>query len=201
MARKIASIIGTFEEMDTREACKNGRFLRIKVMVDLKSPLKRGIVVKFKEKNLRVHFKYERLPTFCFVCGRIGHQLKDCESLEELTEEGFEELEEQDLSYGQWLRASPLPKMSEQVRKKESSSGTCSKNLFNAPSSRSRCDPKEKGLMEENEVQQVHEGGDPRVLVSENSKAKLDGLDIETVAESLGAVDLSVAEPVETMKR
>ncbi|XP_058746499.1 uncharacterized protein LOC131619419 [Vicia villosa] len=194
MARKIGSIFGTFEEMDTREACRNGRFLRIKVTVDLKSPLKRGTVVKFKEKNLRVHFKYERLPTFCFVCGRIGHQLKNCESLEELIEEGFEELEEQDLSYGQWLRVSPLPKMSEQVRKKESSSGTCSKNLFNASSSQSRFDPKEKGLLEENEVQQNHEGGDPEGLVSEKSKANLDGLDIETVAEFLGDVDLSVAE-------
>ncbi|XP_058749387.1 uncharacterized protein LOC131622377 [Vicia villosa] len=170
MARKIGSIIGTFEEMDTREACRNGRFLRIKVTVDLKLPLKRGTMVKFKEKNLRVHFKYERLPTFCFVCGRIGHQLKDCESLEELTEAGFEELEEQDLSYGQWLRASPLPKMSDQVKKKESSSGNCSKSLFNAPSSQSRCEPKEKGLLEDNEVQQAQEGGDPKRLVSVNSK-------------------------------
>lgn len=75
--------------------------MMIKVLIDLNLPLKREIMVKFKEKNLRVHFKYERLPTFCFVCGRIGHQLKDCEALEDLTEEGFEELEEQDLSFGQ----------------------------------------------------------------------------------------------------
>lgn len=100
MARKIGAIVGTFEEMDVRETCRNGRFLRIKATIDLKLPLKRGTIVKFKEKNLRMHFKYERMPTFCFVCGRIGHQLKDCEALEDLTEEGFEELEEQDLSYG-----------------------------------------------------------------------------------------------------
>src|SRR3954471_16744334 len=100
MARKLGGILGKFEEMDMREANRNGRFLRIKVTLDLKLPLKRGTVVKFKEKNLRIHFKYERLPTFCFVCGRLGHQMKDCEAVEDLSEEGYEELEEQDLSYG-----------------------------------------------------------------------------------------------------
>ncbi|KAI5439210.1 hypothetical protein KIW84_024843 [Lathyrus oleraceus] len=56
------------------------------------------MIVKFKEDNLRVHFKFERLPIFCFVCGQIGHQLKDCEALEELNDEGFEEIEEHELS-------------------------------------------------------------------------------------------------------
>lgn len=59
-----------------KEANINGRILQIKVTLDLKMPLKRGNVVRFKVKNLRVHFKYERLPTFCYVSGRLGHQLK-----------------------------------------------------------------------------------------------------------------------------
>ncbi|XP_058742109.1 uncharacterized protein LOC131614556 [Vicia villosa] len=114
MAKKIGGIIGTFEKMDQKEAHKNGRFLRIKVTMDLKQPLKRGTVVKFKEKILRVHFKYERLPTFCFVCGRIGHQLKDCEALGDISEGGVKDIEEQDLSFGLWLRASPLPRAMEE---------------------------------------------------------------------------------------
>lgn len=85
MARKIGNIIGAFEEMDYREACRMGRFLRIKVLIDLKNPLKRGTIVKFKEKDKR---------------GLRINVWKDCESLEELTKEGFEELDEQDLSYG-----------------------------------------------------------------------------------------------------
>ncbi|CAI8609824.1 unnamed protein product [Vicia faba] len=75
MARKLGGILGVFEEMDQKEAHKNGRFLRIKVTIHLKQPLKRGTIVRFKDKNLCVHFKYEILPTFCFICGRVRHQL------------------------------------------------------------------------------------------------------------------------------
>lgn len=79
--------------------------------MDLKNPFKRGTVVKFKTNNLRVHLKFKRLPILCFVCGRRGHQLKDYEALEELDDEGFEEIEEQELLYSQWLRVSPQPKI------------------------------------------------------------------------------------------
>lgn len=48
--------------------------------MDLKQPLKRGTMVRFNDKNLRVHFKYEKLPTFRFVCGRLGHKIKDYEA-------------------------------------------------------------------------------------------------------------------------
>ncbi|XP_058761605.1 uncharacterized protein LOC131634999 [Vicia villosa] len=156
MARKLGGILGTFEEMDLREAHRNGRFLRIKVSLDLKQPLKRGTVMQFKEKNLRVHFKYERLPTFCFTCGRVGHQLKDCEAARDLSEEGFEELEEQDLSYGAWLRASPLPRVPEEPKKKETNSSSCSKSLFNISSGQSHYEMKGKGKeVEEGEVEQI----------------------------------------------
>lgn len=85
--------------------------------------------------------------------------------------------------------------MVDEVRKKESSSSTCSKNFLNAPSSQSRCEPKEKGLAEDNEVQQSKEGGALIENVPEISKYNQRGLDIETLAESLGVVDLSVAKP------
>ncbi|XP_058754368.1 uncharacterized protein LOC131627544 [Vicia villosa] len=208
MAKKIGGILGTFEEMDPREVCKNGRFLRIKVTLDLKAPLKRGTVVKFKEKILRVHFKYERLPSFCFVCGRIGHQMKDCEAVEDLSEEGFEELEEQDLSYGLWLRASPLPKMGEEQTKRDSSSGTCSRSLFNVSSGQSRCEAKTREMGDDQEVQQAKLTGErPKEIGGavpeakqkpEVNKEKIP--EIEKVAESFGAVALSVEETGETSR-
>ncbi|XP_058776207.1 uncharacterized protein LOC131650519 [Vicia villosa] len=194
MAKKLGGILGVFEEVDQKDAHRNGRFLRIKVTLDRKLPLKRGTVVRFKEKNSKVFFKYERLPTFCFICGRLGHQLKDCEAVGELSEEGFEELEEQDLSYGVWLRASPLPRIPEEQKKKDSNSSSCSRSLFNISSDQSKCETKNKDK-EEGEVNQVTtvvEGSKPR----EDSKVKEgpapeNRLEIEAVAESLGSVDIS----------
>ncbi|XP_058725646.1 uncharacterized protein LOC131596933 [Vicia villosa] len=86
--------------------------------------------------------------------------------------------------------------MNEEVKKKDSSSGTCSRNLFNASSSQSRCDKKEKELADENEVQQPKEGGANIEKNLELNRSILNEVDIETVAESLRAVDLSLAAPV-----
>ncbi|CAI8592124.1 unnamed protein product [Vicia faba] len=99
MVRKVGGVLGVFEEMDQKEPYRNSRFLRIKVTLDLKQPLKRGTVVRFKDKTLQVHFKYEWLLTFCFACGRLGYQLKDYDALGDLREEGFKDIKEQELSY------------------------------------------------------------------------------------------------------
>ncbi|XP_058783430.1 uncharacterized protein LOC131658113 [Vicia villosa] len=192
MAKKLGNIIGTFEEMDAKEAHRNGRFLRVKVTLDLKEPLKRGTVVTFKEKKIRVHFKYERLPIFCFICGRMGHQIKDCEAIEELNEEGFEDIEEQDLAFGQWLRASPLPKLTDESKNRESSSSLCSKDLFNASSSQSRCEIKGKDKEEDVEVQQITTVANNQSRGNkEEEVGPKNQVDVETVAETLGAVMLS----------
>ncbi|XP_058763301.1 uncharacterized protein LOC131636707 [Vicia villosa] len=198
MAKKLGGILGEYVEMDQKEAHRNGRFLRLKVKMDLKKPLKRGTVVRFKEKNLRVHFKYERLPTFCFVCGKIGHQMKDCEEVGDLSEEGFENLEEQDLSFGMWLRASPLPRVQDDQKKKESTSSSCSRSLFNLSSGQSRCEEKGKEKeVDEGEVNQKNTG--PTLIEGEKDELpivkvdppKKNVLEIEAMAESFGAVDIS----------
>ncbi|XP_058752497.1 uncharacterized protein LOC131625674 [Vicia villosa] len=192
MAKKLGNIMGSFEEMDSKEAHRTGRFLRIKVLINLKEPLKRGTVVTFKDKKIRVQFKYERLPLFCFVCGRMGHQMKDCEVVEDLNEEGFEELEEQDLAFGQWLHASPLPKITDEGRRKESSSSMCSRELFNVSSSQSRCGAKGKEKGAENEVMQNAEAIQSANKEKDRGKeSQFKSVDVESVAESLGAVALS----------
>ncbi|CAN1316778.1 hypothetical protein LINPERPRIM_LOCUS30193 [Linum perenne] len=48
--------------------------MRLRVSIDIRQPPKR-------EKKTSVNggegvtgiFRYERLPTFCFICGQIGH--------------------------------------------------------------------------------------------------------------------------------
>ncbi|MBA0637652.1 hypothetical protein Godav_024773, partial [Gossypium davidsonii] len=42
-------------------------------------PLRRGIFVSLDNKSQRwISFKYEKLPLFCFGCGRLGHEIPDC---------------------------------------------------------------------------------------------------------------------------
>ena len=55
-----------------------GRHLRIRVSIDLLKPLKRGITIHLNGKSHWVTFKYEKLPMFCFNCGRIIHGEKGC---------------------------------------------------------------------------------------------------------------------------
>ncbi|KAK5793418.1 hypothetical protein PVK06_034564 [Gossypium arboreum] len=55
---------------------------RIKVLVDARKPLRRGIFVAVGDKRqVWLPFKYESLPNFCFGCGIIGHNVKDCTEL------------------------------------------------------------------------------------------------------------------------
>jgi hypothetical protein len=191
MAKKLGNIIGQFEETDPLERNRTGRFLRLKASIDPRKPLKRGTVIKSQDRNLKVYFKYERLPTFCFVCGRIGHQLKECEEASDLEEAGYEELEEKELGFGPWLRASPLPKPSYEPRK-ESSSGACSKNLFDSTST-SKNEGTEKGKTNEVEVEQQKKPAQdevPKTVVVLNDK-EITFKEVESVAETLGTVALS----------
>lgn len=51
-----------------------------------------------------MHFKYERLPNFCYQCGLLEHDLKDCKHKDEINKEG----EMGEFQYGPWLRGDPV---------------------------------------------------------------------------------------------
>ncbi|KAK4412729.1 hypothetical protein Salat_2920100 [Sesamum alatum] len=46
-------------------------------------------------------FTYEKLPTFCYGCGILGHIYRDCA---QRLDAGFRERDESKLPYGAWLR-------------------------------------------------------------------------------------------------
>ncbi|KAM7250940.1 hypothetical protein ACFE04_022823 [Oxalis oulophora] len=85
----IGQRIGKVVEVDKRW----GRFLRVRITVNILEPLMRGLTLNLQGKDMWVSFKYERLPSFCHGCGLIDHKVAECTSL---FEPGL---------YGGWLRA------------------------------------------------------------------------------------------------
>lgn len=75
-------------------------YFRVRVSIPLDVPLKRRM--KLKKSNADwswVYFKYEGIPTFCFICGLVGHSDKFCEKLFDASMEAVEK------PYGTWMRA------------------------------------------------------------------------------------------------
>ncbi|TXG70052.1 hypothetical protein EZV62_004987 [Acer yangbiense] len=102
-ARWLAEQISAVIELpsDSRECW--GKFIRVKVQIDISKPLKRWLRLKLGKADeiVVVGLKYERLPDFCFACGRIGHIIKEC--VDEEAKKGA--LEGSPLRFGQWLKA------------------------------------------------------------------------------------------------
>lgn len=80
VARLIGDSIGSVEEIDVKKGeVAWGEFIRVTVRLNITKPLMRG-----KRINLGPHgscwvrFVYDRLPNFCYVCGRLGHNHRDC---------------------------------------------------------------------------------------------------------------------------
>jgi hypothetical protein len=77
----LANYIGSFVEYDKNNNSSFWRqYMRLRVRIDVRLPLKKDTKVKDKEgKWCSVKFKYEKLGIFCFVCGIMGHAENKCE--------------------------------------------------------------------------------------------------------------------------
>ncbi|KAL8456798.1 hypothetical protein ACS0TY_034875 [Phlomoides rotata] len=77
----LGNFIGKFLEYDnSNRGAAWMTYMRIRVEVDTDIPLKRWKKMGNKEGgSFLVHFKYEKLNSFCFVCGLLGHTENFCE--------------------------------------------------------------------------------------------------------------------------
>ena len=80
----IGEELGSFIEMDVDEDdTAVGRYLRIKVRLDIRKPLMRGVTVLVgasEEKKAWCPLEYDFLPDFHYTCGIIGHTDRVCDT-------------------------------------------------------------------------------------------------------------------------
>jgi hypothetical protein len=63
------------------------KYMRIRVLIDVRKPLKRQKKIKKQgAESIMVQFKYERLGTFCYVCSILGHSDLKCPKLFDATD-------------------------------------------------------------------------------------------------------------------
>lgn len=103
VVQDVGNYLGKFIESDQNNFIGVWRdYLRVRVSISLDMPLKRRMKLKKNaEQWCWVNFKYEAIPTFCFICGLIGHSEKFCERIFEAPIETIEK------PYGLWMRAEP----------------------------------------------------------------------------------------------
>ncbi|WKA07960.1 hypothetical protein VitviT2T_025728 [Vitis vinifera] len=111
IAQNIGSCLGEFLESDPNNYLGAKKdYMRIRIKFDVLKPLKKMINLKKPkgEGMIQVTIRYERLPTYCFQCGMLGHGEKFCR-LNYATEKGVSVR-----NYGPELRA--LPRRAAQLR-------------------------------------------------------------------------------------
>lgn len=83
VGKTLAACLGEFLEYDTKNTSGFWRpYMRLRVLLDVRKPLLRSKKIR-KEGGLPViaTFKYEKLGSFCYLCGLLGHNDDLCPQL------------------------------------------------------------------------------------------------------------------------
>ncbi|KAL0433730.1 UNVERIFIED_CONTAM: hypothetical protein Slati_2707300, partial [Sesamum latifolium] len=103
----IGNKLGKFCDIEMDElGCSWGSTLRIRVALNVNVPLKRVLkLCSARGAELLVHFTYERLPNFCYLCGKLGHIGKyyELHFSADFVDPGS------DSPYGSWMRPTIQP--------------------------------------------------------------------------------------------
>jgi hypothetical protein len=99
--QKLGASVGMVEEVDVDDDAPGwGKYLRVKISLDLNKPLARGRMLHVRNRSIWIAFKYEKLPKFCYKCGTILHGQQGCNRDGNLRSPSKDD----DQPYGPWLR-------------------------------------------------------------------------------------------------
>lgn len=80
-AIEIGETIGTISPSEHPKEMVRGDFLRVRMEVDVSKPLCRGRKIAINTNNIIwISFNYEKLPNFCYWCGKVSHADKECDT-------------------------------------------------------------------------------------------------------------------------
>uniref|UniRef100_A0A803QRP6 Reverse transcriptase domain-containing protein n=1 Tax=Cannabis sativa TaxID=3483 RepID=A0A803QRP6_CANSA len=80
VVKHAGNYVGTFIKSDAKNFIGIWRdYLHVRITIDINKPLKRRMkLIKQDGTWIWTTFKYEFVPTFCFICGLIGHSDRFC---------------------------------------------------------------------------------------------------------------------------
>uniref|UniRef100_A0A803MT70 CCHC-type domain-containing protein n=1 Tax=Chenopodium quinoa TaxID=63459 RepID=A0A803MT70_CHEQI len=89
------------------------------VLVDVEKPLMNKVEIRTGKGSIEVPVKNEKLPVFCYVCGLLGHEEKDCD--EAIVARKFS---------GKLRVSTPCKASKFEEKEEDSTAGSVSKRLF-----------------------------------------------------------------------
>ncbi|KAH9658870.1 CCHC-type domain-containing protein [Citrus sinensis] len=96
--QKFGEKIGDVEEIETDDDGECiGLYARLRISVNVTQPLKKILFIEEDKKKTPMAVVYKRLPDFCFCCGILGHQYRECLK--------YRGQPKDKLPYGSWLKA------------------------------------------------------------------------------------------------
>ncbi|KAJ8447356.1 hypothetical protein Cgig2_013133 [Carnegiea gigantea] len=90
-ARALTAHFGGLVEYRGADALGWSRYVAFRVKVNIHEPLLRGVIASFGDAAAKwIPFKYERLPSFYYRCGRLSHVEDDCDRSKGGTKDSME---------------------------------------------------------------------------------------------------------------